>query len=155
MNKKPKSYLALLLLSCAVLYFALDLSKEDRGTVDYVVLLLISGAIMYNVIRLARRLFAAGGLKDVWHLIRTMGFWAIGLLNTALARSSDVGSWKYWLGWGVLGLAVYDTYAIFRKERSAMASVSTAAVRDPESPNDETTTNPASEDDGRATAPVA
>ncbi len=40
-----------------------------------------------------------------------------GLTNTLLIRAEDVGSWKSWLGWALLLLAIGDTVALFLRER--------------------------------------
>jgi len=121
--KKPRSYLALAVLASATLYFAYSLSSSGRTAIDYTVMGLIALAILWNLVRLGQRLYRAGGGKDLWHLQRTLLFWVIGLFNTLLARPEDVGSWKYYLGWLFLVIAVADTVAIARKERAAVGPV--------------------------------
>lgn len=124
--KQPRSYLVLAALGCGVLFFAYDLSRGDRGPVDWVVLGLVSGAILWNLIQLGRRLHRGGGGKDLWHLQRTLLFWVIGWLNTALVRPADVGSWKNVLGWVFLGLAAMDSFLLYRKERAFHEEVASA-----------------------------
>ena len=46
--------------------------------------------------------------KLIWTIIRTLGFVLIGLMNTALIRPEDVGSWKYYAGIAFLIIAVAD-----------------------------------------------
>lgn len=117
---KPRSYLVNGLLACAVLYFAQSLSRGDRHVIDWVVLGLVGLAALWNLFRLGQRLYRKGGGRDLWHLVRTLLFWIIGGLDTALARPEDVGSWKCYAGWAVLLVAAVDTVALYRKERLAM-----------------------------------
>ena len=48
----------------------------------------------------------------VWQIQRTLLFWIIGLFNTLLIRPADVGTWKHWLGWLLLALALIDTISL-------------------------------------------
>jgi hypothetical protein len=118
--KRPRSYLALAVLASGTLYFAYSLSASGRTLIDWVVLGLVCLAILWNLFKLAQRLYRAGGRKDLWHFQRTLLFWVIGLLNTLFARPEDVGSWKYYLGWGFLAIAIADTIALHFKERAAI-----------------------------------
>ena len=118
--KEPRSYVALAALAGGALFYALRLSRFDRGPVDWAVIGLILAAILWNLIQLGRRLHRAGGGKAVWHLQRTVLFWIIGLLNTAFLRVEDLGSRKNWVGWAVLLIAAADTVALFLKERASM-----------------------------------
>jgi hypothetical protein len=117
MKKRP-SHLVNLLLSAAVLYWALDLSASDRGLVDWVVIGLVGTAVLWNLWRLGARLHQAGGMKDVWHLARTLGFWTIGAFNTVLLAPEHAGSWRPIGGWIVFAIAFADTIAILLKERA-------------------------------------
>jgi hypothetical protein len=119
-RKKPHSYAINAGLASAVLYFVLDLSASDRGVVDYAVIGAVCLAILWNVVQLSRRLYSAGGRKDVWHVQRTVLFWVIGLLNTVFARPELVGGWRTWLGGALLVMAAADTVALFLKERKVM-----------------------------------
>lgn len=124
MRASPKRrflYSTRALLASAVLYFALDLSRGDRGTIDYVVVALIVAAIAWNVGNLGRRMYAAGGGKGLWAVQRTVLFWIIGLMNTVWLRPEDVGTWKNWGGWFILALAVVDTVALWRSERRVIS----------------------------------
>ncbi len=117
--KKPGSYLVNGLLACAVLYFALSLSRSGRGAVDWAVISLVGLAILWNVVNLGRRLYRAGGGRDLWHLQRTLLFWILGIFNTALIRPEEAGSWKNILGWILVVVAAADTVVLYRKERAA------------------------------------
>ena len=119
--KKTTSYVVNGCLASAVLYFVLDLSSSGRGWIDYGVIVLVVGAIVYNVVQLARRLHAAAGPAGAWHVGRTVLFWIVGLFNTLLIRPEDVGSWKNWIGWALVLLAVGDTIALFLRERKLSA----------------------------------
>lgn len=120
--KKPGSYVANGCLAGAVLYFVLDLSASGRGAIDYVVIGAVSLAILWNVVQLSRRLHRVGGVKNVWHVQRTVLFWILGLLNTVLVRPEHVGGWRTWIGAALLVLAAADTVALFLKERGATRS---------------------------------
>jgi hypothetical protein len=104
------------------MYYVLDLSQSGRTAIDWAVIGLVSAAILWNLVQLGRRLHRAGGGKAVWHLQRTVLFWIIGLLNTALLRPADVGSWKNWAGWAFLLLATLDSIALFLKERQSIVT---------------------------------
>lgn len=117
--KKPRSYLANAALACAVLYFAQDLSRSGRSWIDWTVMGLIALAILWNLFRLGQRLYRSGGTRDLWHFSRTLGFWIVGAFNTVLIRPEDVGSWKNYVGWGLIALAVLDTVLVARKELAA------------------------------------
>lgn len=119
--KKPRSYGVNGLLAGAVLYFAFYLSRSGRGVVDWVVIALIGLAVLWNLFRLGQRLYRSGGGKDLWHLQRTVLFWILGLLNTALIRPDEVGSWKNVLGWTFVVLAFIDTVLLTRKEQAPSA----------------------------------
>ena len=118
--KKPRSHLVLAVLASCTLYFAISLSSSGRHLIDWIVLSLVSLAILWNLVQAGRRLYRAGGGKSLWHLVRTLLFWVIGLLNTAMARPEDLGSWKTIGGWAFLVLAAADTILLIRKERVAM-----------------------------------
>lgn len=53
--------------------------------------------------------------KLVWQIQRTLLFWIVGLFNTLLVRPMDVGTWKNWLGWLLLALALLDTISLLIK----------------------------------------
>ena len=116
-RKPPSSYMVLALLAGCVLYFVLSLSAGDRGVVDYIVIGLVCAAVLWNLIQLCRRLYAGAGSGAVWHVLRTVGFWLIGLFNTVLARPENIGTWKNYVGWAILALAVMDSILLIRKER--------------------------------------
>jgi len=114
---KPRSYLVLALLACAILYWALYLSASDRGIVDWIVIAAVIAAIVWNLIRLGRRLHAVGGARAVWHEMRTVVFWILGLTSTVWARPGARGSWTWWVGMALLVLALADSIVLYRKER--------------------------------------
>lgn len=118
--KKPRSYLVNGLLASVVLYFAQSLSRGDRHVIDWVVMGLVGLAVLWNLFRLGQRLYGTGGGKDLWHLLRTLLLWVIGLGNTVLARPEVIGSWKFYAGWAFLLLAAVDTVVLYRKERVSM-----------------------------------
>jgi hypothetical protein len=119
---EPRSYLVNGALAAGVLYYAQRLSSSGRTAVDWIVIGLCALAVLWNLFKLGRRLHRAGGGRDLWHLLRTLGFWIVGLLNTLLIRPEDVGSWKNFVGWAFLALALLDSVALFRKEKAAVAS---------------------------------
>ena len=49
------------------------------------------------------------GKNPGWAIPRTILFWVIGIMNTILIRPEDTGTWKNYLGYGILLLAVIDT----------------------------------------------
>jgi len=121
LDHSPRSHLALSVLSSGALYWVVDLSRSGRTTVDWIVIGLAIAAILWNLIRLGRRLYRGGGAKGVWHLARTGIFWVIGLFNTVLIRPEDAGTWKHWLGWAFLVLAIADTVMLGVMERRLIA----------------------------------
>lgn len=52
--------------------------------------------------------------KLIWAVTRMLTFIIIGLFNTVLIRQEDIGSWKNYLGYAFLALALIDLYLIFR-----------------------------------------
>ncbi len=58
--------------------------------------------------------------KLVWQIQRTLLFWIVGLFNTLLVRPMDVGTWKNWLGWLLLALALLDTISLLIKGISVL-----------------------------------
>lgn len=124
MSDRPacsRSFVALTLLFAAALYFSIRLSAGDRGMVDYVVMGLLGAAVVYGLARLARRLHVGSHAdRDAWQVLRTAGFWVIGLMNTVWIRPEDVGSWKHWVGGLVLVIAILDTLSLARKEQAVV-----------------------------------
>ena len=123
---RTRSYTALALLAAAVLYFALDLSRGDRHLLDYVVISLVVAAFGWNILQLCRRLYAADGGRGAWHVLRTVGFWIIGAMNTVYAPEESAGRWTVIGGWVMIGVAALDTFALHRRERSALRDASRA-----------------------------
>ena len=120
--RKPTLYAVNGLLASGVLAWALHLSAGDRGPIDWVVFALVLGAIAWNVVRLGQRLFAAHGGAALWHLLRTLLFWIVGLMNTVWARPEDVGGWRTWVGAALLVLAAIDSVVLLLRERRIVAA---------------------------------
>ena len=55
--------------------------------------------------------------KMKWRLIRTVGFYLVGLMNTLLIRDKDIGTFKNYLGYVLIIVAIFDTYRIIRAAR--------------------------------------
>jgi len=55
--------------------------------------------------------------KLIWTLIRTLTFIVVGLMNTILIRPEDVGTWKNYIVYFLLLLAVYDIVILIVKSR--------------------------------------
>jgi len=53
--------------------------------------------------------------KQNWRIVRTLLFVIIGLLNTVFIRPEDIGTWKNYLGYGFLLIAVIDIFFIIKK----------------------------------------
>lgn len=110
------SYVAKAVIAGGAIFYAVRLSRLDRGIIDWMVLGLLAAWMLWMLVQAGRRLHRTAGGWGVWHLQRTLLFWILGVLNTALARPEAVGGWKSWLGWLLLVLAVLDTVALIRKE---------------------------------------
>ncbi|MFC2083433.1 hypothetical protein ACFLS9_00095 [Bacteroidota bacterium] len=54
-------------------------------------------------------------VKIVWNYTRTVIFYFLGILNTIFIRPEDVGTWKHYLGYILLVLAVVDTIFLVKK----------------------------------------
>lgn len=129
--KPPRSHLVLAILASASLYFAWQLSSPrpggssgpPRGPIDWVVVGLLGLAVAWNLLQLGRRLYHQGGGQAVWHLLRTLLFWVIGLMNTAWIHPRDIGTWRNWIGAVLLVVAAIDTMALHRKEVSGAEGV--------------------------------
>ena len=52
-----------------------------------------------------------------WRLIRTVGFYLVGFMNTLLIRDKDIGTFKNYLGYVLIIVAIFDTYRIIRAAR--------------------------------------
>ncbi len=120
MGKGRFSYVVRAVLASCVLFYAFRLSSPGRTLVDYTVLLLVTSAILWNLVQLARRFIREGRPGDVWHLLRTVLFWVVGIKSTVL-RPAPLQSWEGALGLLMLVLAALDTVWIHRKEREMLA----------------------------------
>ncbi len=56
--------------------------------------------------------------KITWPIIRILLFLVLGLMNTLWIRPEDVGSWKNYLGYVLLALAVFDIIWLLLKKRN-------------------------------------
>ena len=52
--------------------------------------------------------------KTSWTIMRTLLFFIIGLMNTVFIRPEDIGSWKNYVGYLFLLLAVIDTALLIK-----------------------------------------
>ena len=52
--------------------------------------------------------------KNSWAIIRTLLFLIVGLMNTVFIRTEDIGSWKNYVGYLFLLLAVIDTALLIK-----------------------------------------
>lgn len=127
LQEMPVSYVVNACLASAVLYFVVDLSRGGRSWRAYVVIGVLLAAIAWNVVQVSRTLTAAEGGAAAWRPSRTVGLWLVALFNTAMIRPEDVGSWRSWVGWLVVVLAVADTVALFLRERAASKRVDAPA----------------------------
>ena len=48
--------------------------------------------------------------KTHWAFARTLLLLIVGLLNTVFIRSEDIGTWKNYVGYAVLLLAIVDVF---------------------------------------------
>ncbi|OZV68007.1 hypothetical protein CA834_10165 [Winogradskyella aurantia] len=53
-------------------------------------------------------------LKNNWTIARTLLFIIIGLLNTVFIKPEDVGTWKNYVGYGVLLIAIVDIFTLVK-----------------------------------------
>lgn len=119
MKQGQFSYTVRAALASVVLFYAIRLSAFGRTWIDYVVLTLIVLAILWNLAQLARRFLQNGRPADVWHVLRTVLFWVIGVTSTML-RPESLQSTKGLIGALMLGLAALETVWIHRKERELL-----------------------------------
>jgi len=55
--------------------------------------------------------------KLIWNIIRTLTFITVGLFNTVLIRSEDVGTWKNFIGYIFILCAILDIVSLFFKRK--------------------------------------
>jgi len=53
--------------------------------------------------------------KKHWAIARTLLFVIIGLLNTVFIRPEDIGTWKNYVGYGVLLVAIVDIFFLVKR----------------------------------------
>jgi len=53
--------------------------------------------------------------KKHWTIVRTLLFVIIGLFNTVLIRPEDIGTWKNYLGYAFLLVAVIDIFFLIKQ----------------------------------------
>jgi len=117
--KQSRSFVALGLISAGVLYYAWLLSQTSRTWLDWVVIGLAGAAALWSFVGLSIRMYASGGRRSLWHVQRTLLFWIVGFLNTALIRPEHIGTWRNTVGWIMIILAAVDTACLAIKERDA------------------------------------
>ncbi len=54
--------------------------------------------------------------KTSWKIIRTILFLVVGLMNTILIKPEDIGSFKNYLGYGLLILGIIDAFFLIRSK---------------------------------------
>jgi hypothetical protein len=54
--------------------------------------------------------------KSSWKIIRTILFLVVGLMNTILIKPEDIGSFKNYLGYGLLILGIIDAFFLIRSK---------------------------------------
>ncbi|GGE40518.1 hypothetical protein [Psychroflexus planctonicus] len=54
-------------------------------------------------------------LKKHWTISRTLLFVIIGLKNTVFIRPEDIGTWKNYVGYGVLLVAIVDIFFLVKQ----------------------------------------
>jgi len=111
----PRSYTALAMLCGCALLYASTMARSSVTPIDIAVIVFLCAALLWNLFQLGRRLARPGQLRDVWHLVRTVGFWVIGLLDT-WGRLDRPASWQQIIAWAILVIAAIDTFLIARKE---------------------------------------
>lgn len=120
MSTPPRSYALNGTLAGAALCYAVSLSRSNRGAIDWMVIGLLCLAILWNLFRLGQRLHRGGGGTALRHLQITVLLWILGVLNTALIRPADIGSWGNLLGWALLVAAAVATFLLVARERASM-----------------------------------
>lgn len=53
--------------------------------------------------------------KKHWAIARTLLFVIVGLLNTVFIRPEDIGTWKNYVGYGILLVAIVDIFFLFKQ----------------------------------------
>jgi hypothetical protein len=56
--------------------------------------------------------------KKAWPISRTLLLILIGLLNTVFIRPEDIGSWKNYVGYACLVMALIDVTYLIKKARN-------------------------------------
>lgn len=57
-------------------------------------------------------------MKNSWAILRILTFYIVGMFNTELIKQEDLGTWKNYLGYLLLLIAVIDTIAFIKKNKS-------------------------------------
>lgn len=53
----------------------------------------------------------------IWTIIRILTFIIVGAFNTILIRPEDIGTWKNYVGYFFLALALYDILSLIIRHR--------------------------------------
>lgn len=54
-------------------------------------------------------------MKKYWPILRTLTFLIVGIFNTLLIRPEDVGTWKNYIGYGLLIIGIIDAIVLIKK----------------------------------------
>jgi len=54
-------------------------------------------------------------MKMYWPIFRTLTFLIVGIFNTVLIRSEDLGTWKNYLGYALLIIGIIDAFFLIKK----------------------------------------
>ncbi len=57
-------------------------------------------------------------MKNIWTIFRILTFYIVGMFNTVLIKQEDVGTWKNYLGFLLLLIALIDTIVFIKKNKS-------------------------------------
>jgi len=117
---KPRSYVVMVGIWALAMVLVVGLGAPQWGPVGWLAIGVVAAAMAWPLWRLGVRLHAFGGAPAAWHAVRALCFWLIGLMNTVWAVPGAEGTWKWWGGVVVLGVAAADSVAVYRKERRAL-----------------------------------
>ena len=53
-------------------------------------------------------------MKKYWAVLRTLTFFVVGILNTALIRPEDIGTWKNYVGYAFLIIGIIDAFFLIK-----------------------------------------
>jgi len=53
-------------------------------------------------------------MKRYWPILRTLTFLIVGIFNTVLIRTEDIGTWKNYIGYILLIIGIIDAYFLIK-----------------------------------------